>query len=79
MTIGQKRFQNQGKHTLSSIIGSYKSVVTKHAHKIHADFAWQSRFHDHIIRDNKSYERIQNYILNNPKKWEEDSFNNLDK
>ncbi|NBC83048.1 MAG: transposase [Bacteroidetes bacterium] len=75
-TIGQKRFQNQGKNTLSSIIGSYKSVVTKNARIIHADFGWQSRFHDHIIRDDASYQRIKNYIINNPKKWNDDKFNN---
>ena len=30
-TIGQKRFQNQGKNTISSIVGAYKSAVTKNA------------------------------------------------
>lgn len=30
-TIGQQRFQNQGKNSVSSIIGSYKSAVTRHA------------------------------------------------
>jgi len=52
--------------TISTIIRSYKSVVSKNAHLIHADFAWQPRFHDHIIRDSKSFENIQNYIANNP-------------
>jgi hypothetical protein len=28
---GHERFQNQGKNTISSIVGSYKSAVTKHA------------------------------------------------
>jgi len=46
--------------TISTIIRSYKSVVTKNAHYIHADFFWQERFHDHIIRDSESFERIQN-------------------
>jgi len=32
-TIGQQRFQNMGKNSVSSIIGSYKSAVTKHAHR----------------------------------------------
>ncbi len=31
----------------------------------------QARFHDHIIRDENSFERIQNYIVNNPKNWKE--------
>lgn len=78
-TIGQKRFKNQGKNTLSSIIGSYKSVVTKNAHNIHSDFAWQSRFHDHIIRTSKSFDRIEKYINENPIKWEVDKFYNQPK
>ena len=74
-TIGQTRFQNQGKNTISSIIGSYKSVVTRMSRNIHADFGWQSRFHDHIIRNSFAFENIQNYILENPEKWNEDEFN----
>ena len=35
---------------------------------------WQERFHDHIIRNESEYNRIKNYIINNPKKWEEDCF-----
>ncbi len=75
-TPGQKRFQNQGKNTVSSIIGSYKSAVTKHAHRLGYDFGWQARFHDHIIRDAKSFDNIQNYIANNPSVWKDDKFYN---
>ena len=78
-TIGQKRFQNQGKNTLSSIIGSYKSAVSKHAHRLGFGFAWQSRFHDHIIRYEQSYQTISEYIINNPIKWNEDKFNPTNK
>lgn len=60
--------------SLSTIIRSYKSAVTKNARQIHADFAWQSRFHDHIIRNNKSFQTISEYIVNNPMKWEDDKF-----
>jgi REP element-mobilizing transposase RayT len=35
---------------------------------------WQERFHDHIIRNEAEYNRIRNYIINNPKKWDEDCF-----
>ncbi len=71
----QNRFQNIGKNSVSSIIGSYKSAVTKHARRLGYQFAWQRRFHDHIIWDKNSYHRITNYIINNPSKWEEDKFN----
>ena len=73
-TPAQQRFQNQGKNTISSIIGGYKSAVTKHANRLKLDFAWQSRFHDHIIRDEQSFQTISNYILNNPQNWSQDKF-----
>ncbi len=34
---------------------------------------WQSRFHDHIIRNKQELFRIQQYICNNPTKWDIDS------
>ena len=55
--------------SVSTIIRSYKSAVTKHAHRLGFEFAWQSRFHDHIIHDDKSFERIRDYIINNPAQW----------
>ncbi len=73
-TFGQLRFQNQGSGTISSVLGSFKSAVSKYAHLINKDFTWQSRFFDHIIRNAESFERIQNYIENNPKNWKEDKF-----
>lgn len=71
---GQKRFQHQGSNTISSIIGSYKSAVSKHAHRLGYEFEWQERFHDVIIRDEEAYIRIVHYIKNNPAKWDEDKF-----
>ncbi len=41
---------------------------------INPDFAWQERYHDHIIRDEQSFKRIQKYIRENPKKWVDDKF-----
>jgi len=68
-SIGQQRYQNQGKNTISSIIGSYKSAVTRQAHCMGINFAWQSRFYEHIICDEKSYDRIKKYIIENPMEW----------
>jgi REP element-mobilizing transposase RayT len=75
-TIGQQRFQNQGKNTISSIIGGYKSAVTKHCNRLGLDFGWQSRFYDHIIRDDQSFHNISNYIIDNPAKWTADKLFN---
>ncbi len=57
-----------------SIIVSYKSAVTKHAHRFGFEFGWQPRFHDHIIRDAQSFDTITNYIVNNHKNWATDKF-----
>ena len=73
------RFRNQGKNTVSSIIGGYKSVVTRNAHLLNPSFDWQYRFHDHIIRNDQEYQRINDYIENNPQKWYEDQFVNRTK
>jgi putative transposase len=73
-TIGQQRFQNQGKNTISSMVGGYKSAVTKYAHRYGFDFGWQSRFYDIIIRDVASFDRISDYIRNNPENWNQDKF-----
>jgi REP element-mobilizing transposase RayT len=61
-------------NTIGSIVNQYKRICTINARKIHADFAWQTRFHDHIIRDSAEFERIQNYIANNPLNWKDDKF-----
>ncbi len=71
---GQRRFQNQGKNTISSIVGGYKSAVTRHTHRLGLEFDWQARFHDHVIRDEPSFTRIAEYINSNPKNWKDDRF-----
>ena len=35
---------------------------------------WQRNYYEHIIRDDKAYLNISNYIINNPQKWGEDKF-----
>ncbi|RLD55589.1 MAG: transposase [Bacteroidetes bacterium] len=71
---GENRFQNIGKNSVSAIIGSYKSAVTKHANRLKLPNEWQTRFHDHIIRNDDDFDRIKNYIANNPKNWKDDKF-----
>ena len=59
---------------LSRIIGQYKSVITKYANQNNISFAWQPRFHDHIIRNITEMNNIALYIQHNPMKWELDRF-----
>lgn len=37
---------------------------------------FQPNYYDRIIRNDAEYQRIKNYIINNPKNWNEDKFNN---
>ncbi len=67
------QFNPQSKN-LASIIRGFKSAVTVNARKIDSNFGWQSRFHDHVIRNQGSFDRIQSYIINNPLNWKNDSF-----
>jgi len=60
--------------SVSTILRSYKSAVTKHSHRLGFDFGWQERFYDHIIRDEQSFQTITEYIINNPSKWRDDKF-----
>lgn len=35
---------------------------------------WQRNYYEHIIRNEKSYHTISQYIINNPAKWTDDKF-----
>ncbi len=62
--------------SLQAIINAYKSSLTRWCRKNGYDnFAWQTRFYDHIIRDEQSLDQIREYIVNNPVKWDEDQDN----
>jgi REP element-mobilizing transposase RayT len=58
-------------NSLGSIIGQFKSAVTKRAkEKGINNFAWQPRFYDRIIRNEKELYNIRKYIQQNPLKWD---------
>lgn len=58
-------------NSLSTIIRSFKSAVTKRVKENgFTNFAWQTRFYDRIIRNEKELYKIRRYIEQNPLKWE---------
>lgn len=63
-------------NNLASIIRGFKSAVTMAVRKYLPDFSWQTRYHDHVIRDDNEFSRIAYYIFENPKNWDFDR-NNL--
>lgn len=65
-----------GKNTLSVVLRTYKGAVTQWCRNNDlAHFQWQSRFHDHIIRNEDELNRIREYIANNPLRWAGDAEN----
>ncbi len=61
--------------SLSELMGAFQTTASKAIHLAGFDgFSWQRSFHDHIIRKDGSYQYIYDYIKNNPKNWDEDTF-----
>jgi len=59
---------------ISRVIRWYKGCCTFEIRNIHADFSWQTRFYDHIVRNQKSLKNIEDYIEANPFNWLDDKF-----
>jgi len=71
--VSTGRFGPLQRGSLSSIVNHYKGAVTKEIRSTGcSDFAWQPRFHEHIIRNEKSLHAIRRYIFDNPARWDED-------
>ena len=83
---GQPHTANKGQPqglplpTIGDIVGAYKSLVANECLKIFKTKnetmgkMWQRDYYEHIIRDEQSYQRISEYIINNPAKWKDDKF-----
>ncbi len=61
-----------GNPPLQDIIGQLKSYTTNKFGNI----LWQRSYHDHIIRGEKDYQKIWEYIDTNVIRWEKDCFYN---
>jgi REP element-mobilizing transposase RayT len=64
--------------SLGSLVAGFKSSVAKRINSLKhtpGSPVWQRNYYEHIIRDEKDYERIANYIATNPTNWEEDEEN----
>ncbi len=61
---------------LPKLIGRFKMLSSKQTNQSRntpGKKLWQRNYYEHIIRDEKNYYRICEYIINNPLKWELDS------
>jgi REP element-mobilizing transposase RayT len=75
-THGRASLQRPPK-SISSFVGGFKSSATKRINEYRntqGTSVWQTRFHDHIIRNNDEYQHIEDYIILNPNNWLDDKF-----
>lgn len=73
--------QQRRKMLIPKILGKFKMLTSKQINLLRKTPGyknWQSDYHDHVIRKLDEYERIKQYIINNPKNWGNDKFNNVD-
>lgn len=62
--------------SISSFVAIFKSVTTKQINDLRNtphEKIWQNNYHDHIVRNENSFNHIATYIENNPFNWENDS------
>jgi putative transposase len=72
--------------SISSFIAGFKSAVNNKIDNLideqnlpipkynRNNHFFQPNYHDHIIRNNIEFQKISNYIINNPKNWNNDKF-----
>ena len=59
---------------IDKLAGFLKMNVSKKMHNTYNGKMWQRPYHDHIIRDEKDYNEIWQYIDTNVHRWEKDCF-----
>lgn len=63
-------------HSISEIIRGFKTFSARKINILQNTSGkpvWQTRFYDHIIRNEKTLRNIRRYIVENPEHWQKDS------
>ena len=61
--------------SIGSIIAGFKSAVTKRINQLRDNPGapvWQRNYYERVIRDDRELQSIQQYIVDNPGKWQDD-------
>jgi REP element-mobilizing transposase RayT len=64
--------------SIGSLVAGFKSSATRRINDLRSMPGvpvWQRNYHDRIIRDEQELNRIRQYIIDNPAKWDEDPEN----
>ncbi len=71
-----------GQTTVGGMVGAFKSLSTNEyirnvkyeKWKPFNKRLWQRNYYEHIIRNEESFNRIAEYVQNNPLKWQDDEY-----
>jgi REP-associated tyrosine transposase len=66
------------KRSLGAFVGGFKASATKRINETRKTPGlpiWQRNYFEHVIRDEESLNRIRQYIVENPARWEFDPEN----
>jgi putative transposase len=75
-TIDTEKFGKPTSNTIPTIIRGYKAAVTTQVNILRQSPqcpVWQRNYYENVVRSEAEYLRIADYILNNPRQWQEDS------
>ncbi len=61
--------------SIGSIVAGFKSAVTKRINQLRDNLnapVWQRNYYERVIRDDHELQTVQQYVVDNPVKWQED-------
>jgi hypothetical protein len=64
--------------SLGAIVGNFKSVTARRVNRLRGAPGmpvWQRSYYEHIVRDERAMNAVQQYIVDNPARWAWDTYN----
>jgi REP element-mobilizing transposase RayT len=64
------------RHGLQEIVRAFKTFSARRINEFRETSGaavWQRNYYEHVIRDDADYNRIAEYVANNPQRWAEDT------
>lgn len=73
--ISENKHPKGTSNTIGAMVRGFKIGVTKWG-KANQNISkiWQRGFHEHIIKNDSAYQKISDYIIENPVRWDKDKF-----
>ena len=66
---------SRGRHGVPEIVRAFKTFSARKINEMRASTGtpvWQRGFYDHVIRNQRELDRVRAYVIDNPRRWDED-------